>query len=326
MSEGLKYDKLIKALINWERSKILVMGKFIPAYRKLKSDELDRKIEQAYALMNPCRLCPRECKVNRAEDELGLCRVGKDAIVSGYGPHFGEEPPLVGRWGSGTIFMAGCNLKCVFCQNYDISHLLHGRAVSVEKIAQFMLALQNRGCHNINFVTPTHVVPQILASLKIAIEGGLNVPLVYNCGGYESIKTLKTVDGVFDIYMPDIKYADEEIAQLLSKAKDYPSVVKTVLVEMHRQVGDLVVDERSVALRGMIVRHLVLPNGLAGTDEVARFLAEKISNDTYFNIMAQYRPCYKASEYSQINRRPTLNEYRVAVKAAKDKRLTRLAR
>jgi len=302
------------------------MGRFITAYRKLKSDEIDRKIEQAYALMNPCRLCPRECKVNRAEDELGLCRVGKDAVISSYGPHFGEEAPLVGRWGSGTIFMAGCNLKCIFCQNYDISHLLYGQAVSVEKIAQFMLALQERGCHNINFVTPTHVVPQILASLKIAIEGGLNVPLVYNCGGYESIEMLKILDGVFDIYMPDIKYADEEIAQHLSRAKNYPSVVKDALVEMHRQVGDLIVDESGIALRGMIIRHLVLPNGLAGTDEVARFLAEKISKNTYFNIMAQYRPCYQASEYPKINRRPTIDEYQAAVKAARNKGLTRLAR
>lgn len=308
------------------RSKQKVMGKFIPAYQKLTSDELDRKIEEAYALMNPCRVCPRECKVNRSKDELGVCRVGKDAIVSSYGPHFGEEPPLVGRRGSGTIFMAGCNLKCVFCQNYDISHLLSGQAVSAEKIAQFMLALQNRGCHNINFVTPTHVVPQILSSLKVAIEGGLSVPLVYNCGGYESIEILKIVDGVFDIYMPDVKYADEEIAQKFSKARDYPSVVKSALIEMREQVGDLVVDEHGIALRGMIVRHLVLPNGLAGTYEVARFLAEKISKNTYFNIMAQYRPCYQANEYSQINRRPTINEYQSAVKVAKDKGLTRLAR
>lgn len=302
------------------------MGKFIPAYRKLKSNELDRKIKQAYALMNPCRLCPRECEVNRIEDALGLCRVGKDAIVSSCGPHFGEEPPLVGRGGSGTIFMAGCNLKCVFCQNYDISHLLHGQAVSVEEIAQYMLALQARGCHNINFVTPTHVIPQILASLKIAIEQGLEVPLVYNCGGYESIETLRLLNGVFDIYMPDIKYADEEVAQCLSKAKDYPSVVKSALIEMHKQVGDLIVDERGIALRGMIVRHLVLPNRLAGTDEVVSFIAEKISKNTYFNIMAQYRPCYHANEYSQINRSPTRSEYQNAVKIARDKGLTRFTR
>lgn len=300
------------------------MGKFTPAYQKLKTEVLNRKIEEAYALMNPCRLCPRECKVNRLEDELGVCSVGKNAVVSSYTPHFGEEPPLVGRGGSGTIFMAGCNLKCVFCQNYDISHLVHGQAVSVEKIAQFMLALQDRGCHNINFVTPTHVIPQILDSLKIAIEQGLNVPLVYNCGGYESINALKILDGVFDIYMPDIKYADEEVAQSLSKAKDYPSVVKNALIEMHKQVGDLVVDEDRIALRGMIVRHLVLPNELAGTDEVARFLAEEISENTYFNIMAQYRPCYQASEYPQINQSPTINEYQTAVKAARDKGLTRL--
>jgi putative pyruvate formate lyase activating enzyme len=302
------------------------MGEFVPVYRKLKSDELDEKIEKAYNLMDSCRLCPRECKVNRLEDELGLCRVGREAIVASYGPHFGEEPPLVGRRGSGTIFMAGCNLKCVYCQNYDISHLVYGQTVSVEKIAKFMIALQDQGCHNINFVTPTHVVPQILASLKIAVKQGLSVPLVYNCGGYESVETLKILDGVFDIYMPDVKYADDKVAQRLSKAEDYFPVVKKSLVEMHRKVGDLVLDKHGIALRGMIVRHLVLPNGLAGTDKVASFIAEEISKNTYFNIMLQYRPCYKADEYPQVDRCPTVKEYKSAVKTAKDKGLTRLAR
>jgi len=302
------------------------MDRFIPSYRKLNSNELERKIEQAYSLMNPCRVCPRECQVNRAEDELGMCHVGKNAIVSSYGAHFGEESPLVGKGGSGTIFMAGCNLKCAFCQNYDISHSVEGFEVSTKELAQFMIALQSRGCHNINIVTPTHVVPQILKALKIAIGQGLNVPLVYNCGGYESIETLKNINGIFDIYMPDIKYADEEVSQRLSKAKNYPSIVKACLKEMHKQVGNLIVNKDGIALRGLIVRHLVLPNGLAGTNEIVSFISEEISKDTYLNIMAQYRPCYKANEYSQINRRITIDEYQAAVNAAKEEGLTRLAR
>ncbi|HIE27094.1 TPA: radical SAM protein [Candidatus Poribacteria bacterium] len=298
---------------------------FIPWYQKLHdSNELQNRIDRAYELLRECRLCPRKCGVNRLEGEVGVCGLGKDAMVSSFAPHFGEESPLVGRHGSGTIFMTNCNLKCVFCQNYDISHLGHGSTVTLEEFAGMMLTLQRHGCHNINIVTPTHIVPQMLSALQIAATNGLRVPLVYNCGGYESLETLKILDGVVDIYMPDFKYADPEVGQLLSKAKDYPSVAKAALKEMHRQVGDLVWDDDGIAQRGLLVRHLVLPNGLAGTPEVMQFLAEEISKSTYVNVMAQYRPCYRAHEFPEINRRPTRQEYQDAVQAALDAGLTRL--
>jgi len=298
---------------------------FKAAYLKLhQSGELQHRIDRAYEMLRECMICPRECGVNRLEDELGVCRTGKDALVSSLSPHFGEESPLVGQHGSGTIFMTNCNLKCIFCQNYDISHLEGGRKVTIEQFGGMMLMLQERGCHNINIVTPTHVVPQMLAALQIAVEGGLTVPLVYNCGGYESVETLKLLDGVVDIYMPDFKYADAEVGEQLSKAKDYPEVAKAALKEMHRQVGDLAMDERGIAQRGLLVRHLVLPNGLAGTPEAMRFLAEEISPNTYINVMAQYRPCFKAGEYAEINRRPTNKEYQDAVQTTLDAGLKRL--
>ncbi len=289
-----------------------------------ESGELQNRIDRAYEMLRECRICPRECGVDRLEDELGVCRTGKDALVSSFSPHFGEESPLVGRHGSGTIFMTNCNLKCIFCQNYDISHLESGRKVTIEQLAGMMLMLQERNCHNINIVTPTHVVPQMLAALQIAIERGLNVPLVYNCGGYESLEMLKLLNGIVDIYMPDLKYADAEVGERLSKAKDYPQVAKAALKEMHRQVGDLAMDERGIAQRGLLVRHLVLPNGLAGTPELMRFLAEEVSPNTYINVMAQYRPCFKADEYADINRRPTNKEYQDAVQATLDAGLKRL--
>lgn len=298
---------------------------FQSAYLELhENGELQNRIDRAYEMLRECRICPRECGTNRFEDELGVCRTGKDAMVSSFSPHFGEESPLVGRHGSGTIFMTNCNLKCIFCQNYDISHLESGQKVAIEQFASTMLMLQGRGCHNINIVTPTHVVPQMLSALQIAVERDLNAPLVYNCGGYESMETLKLLDGVVDIYMPDFKYADAEVGERLSKAKDYPEVAKAALKEMHRQVGDLAMDGRGIAQRGLLVRHLVLPNGLAGTPELMRFLAEEISPDTYVNVMAQYHPCFKAGEYSEINRRPTNKEYQDAVQAALDAGLKRL--
>jgi len=298
---------------------------FVPGYQKLHdSNELQNRINQAYELLRKCRVCPRECGVNRLEGEIGVCGLGKDVMVSSFAPHFGEESPLVGRHGSGTIFITNCNLKCVFCQNYDISHLGHGSTVTLEEFAGTMLTLQRQGCHNINIVTPTHIVPQMLSALQIAATNGLRVPLVYNCGGYESLETLKILDGIVDIYMPDFKYADPEVGQRLSKTKDYSSVAKTALKEMHRQVGDLVWDDDGIAQRGLLVRHLVLPNGLAGTPELMRFLAEEISPNTYVNVMAQYRPCYRAHEFPDINRRPTSREYQDAVQAALDAGLTRL--
>ena len=215
-------------------------------------------------------------------------------MVSSYGPHFGEEAPLVGRHGSGTIFFTYCNLQCVFCQNYAISQLGEGIAVSKEELARMMLSLQAKGCHNINLVSPTHVVPYILDALEIAVSAGLSLPLVYNTGGYDSVETLELLDGIVDIYMPDMKYSDERIAEQLSGVKDYPKLNRAAVKEMHRQVGDLQMDEQGVAGRGLLVRHLVLPNQLAGTREVVRFLAQEVSPNTYLNIMAQYHPCHKA--------------------------------
>ena len=237
-------------------------------------------------------------------------------MVSSFGPHLGEEDPLRGHRGSGTIFFAWCNLSCQFCQNYDISQLGHGREAEPEELARMMLSLQAQGCHNINLVSPTHVTPQILAAVLIAAEGGLRLPLVWNTGGYDSHATMALLDGVVDIFMPDMKYADEDIAYRYSKVKRYPAVNQAAVKEMHRQVGDLTLDENSIALRGLLVRHLVLPEGLAGTDEIARFLAEKVSRDTYINVMDQYRPCYKAHELPPLNRPITRAEYEHALEQA----------
>lgn len=278
--------------------------------------ELSERMKQSWALLESCRLCPRNCAVNRLEDKRSVCRTGRKAVVSSYGPHFGEEPPLVGRRGSGTIFFTWCNLRCRYCQNYSISQLGEGEEVEDEELAQMMLSLQAMGCHNINFVSPTHVVPQILSALSIAIEGGLKVPLVYNTGGYDSVETLELLDGIFDIYMPDMKYSDEKVARELSGIKNYPQVNRDAIKEMHRQVGDLVVDEHGVARRGIILRHLILPHGLAGSEETFRFLAQEISKDTYLNIMDQYHPCYKAYDHPQLGRRITSEEYQEAVQLA----------
>lgn len=284
--------------------------------RTYRVGELSERIKQSWALLESCRLCPRNCAVNRLEDKRSVCRTGRKAVVSSYGPHFGEEPPLVGRRGSGTIFFTWCNLRCRYCQNYSISQLGEGEEVEDEELAQMMLSLQAMGCHNINFVSPTHVVPQILSALSMAIEGGLKVLLVYNTGGYDSVETLQLLDGIFDIYMPDMKYSDEKVARELSGIKNYPQVNRDAIKEMHRQVGDLVVDEHGVAQRGIILRHLVLPHGLAGSEETFRFLAQEISKDTYLNIMDQYHPCYKAYDHPQLRRRITSEEYQEAVQLA----------
>ncbi len=297
---------------------------FVAAYLKLSKDTLKEKIKSAEKILKNCTLCPRKCEVDRTAGELGFCKTGDKPFVSSYNPHFGEERPLVGRSGSGTIFFTHCNLGCLFCQNWTISHLGEGSIISFEALADIMLALQNYGCHNINFVTPTHQVPMILKSLEIAIAKGLKVPLVYNCGGYESIETLRILDGIIDIYMPDFKYADPQAALKYSNAEDYPSVAKAAIKEMHRQVDCLLIDERGIALRGLLVRHLVLPEGMAGTEEVARFLAQEISPDTYTNIMAQYYPCYKAVDHPPLDRRVTNEEYRKAVRAAQAAGLKRL--
>jgi putative pyruvate formate lyase activating enzyme len=255
--------------------------------------------------------------VNRLAGEVGYCRSGRLARVSSFTPHFGEEAPLVGTRGSGTIFMTGCNLRCVFCQNYDISHLGEGREVSPAKLAEMMICLQEGGCHNINFVTPTHFVPQILEALCEAAAMGLLVPLVYNSGGYDSVETLRLLDGIFDIYMPDAKYGTDSTAKKYSDAPDYTRIMKAAIREMHRQVGPLEVDDDGVAIQGLLVRHLVLPENLAGTAEVVRFLAEEVSPETYLNVMAQYHPCYKAYSYPELSRPITLREYAEAVGLAR---------
>ncbi len=272
-------------------------------------NDYEAATKELYALISPCRLCPRECRVDRTRGELGFCGTGRSALVSSAGPHFGEERPLVGTGGSGTIFFAGCNLGCIFCQNYDISHLRRGHEASPDEIAKIMLYLQNTGCLNINFVTPTHVVPQIVEALAIARSQGLSVPTVYNCGGYDSVHTLKLLDGIIQIYMPDMKYADPGPSQRLSAAPDYFEVAKAAIREMHRQVGDLEIVD-GVAKRGLLVRHLVLPNDLAGTTKVVDFLADEVSPRTYVNIMDQYRPCFQAAGHPEIARYPTPAELR----------------
>jgi len=247
-------------------------------------------------------------------------------VVSSYGPHFGEEAPLVGTHGSGTIFFTHCNLRCVFCQNYSISQLGEGSPVDREELARMMLSLQAKGCHNINLVSPTHVVPYILDALELAVGMGLYLPLVYNTGGYDSMETLELLDGIVDIYMPDMKYSDEKNAEQLSGIKDYPSINKAAIKEMHRQVGDLQIDKQGVAQRGLLVRHLVLPNQLAGTQEVVRFLAQEVSANTYLNIMAQYRPCHKAFDIPQLARPVNKQEFYEAIDLAHQQGLNRLDR
>lgn len=295
------------------------------AYEELaRSGELKRRVERARALFKSCSLCPRRCGVNRLQGETGKCRTATRAEVSSYGPHFGEERPLVGRHGSGTIFFTHCNLRCVFCQNYSISQLGEGEEVSAEKLAKMMLSLQAMGCHNINLVSPTHVIPQILEALEVASTHGLRVPLVYNSGGYDAVETLQILDGVVDIYMPDMKYADAAIAEELSGIKAYPEVNRGAVKEMHRQVGDLRVGGDGVATRGLLVRHLVLPHDMAGTAEVVRYLAQEISANTCVNIMAQYRPCHRAYEYPKLSRTVTREEYLHALTTARKAGLKRL--
>jgi putative pyruvate formate lyase activating enzyme len=285
---------------------------------------LQEKIAAVYEILSNCDLCPHRCLVNRHEGERGLCRTGDQPVVSSYGPHFGEEDPLVGRHGSGTIFFTHCNLFCIFCQNYEISHGGEGEEISIPDLAAMMLLLQKKGCHNINFVTPSHQVYQILEALVPAIEGGLKVPLVYNTGGYDAVETLKLLDGVVDIYMPDFKFWDPEVANQLCTGADYPEVARQALKEMHRQVGDLVVDDSGVARRGLLVRHLVLPDGLAGTKECMEFLAQEISPNTYVNVMGQYRPCGRAGEHPSLRKSLTGLEHAEAQRLAQQAGLTRL--
>ena len=301
------------------------MPSFQPAYlTAYENGTLKEKIKIARDRMNSCMLCPRKCSVNRLAGETGVCKTAENAFVSSYNAHFGEEAPLVGKNGSGTIFFTHCNLMCNFCQNYDISHEGHGQEVADDFLAQIMIALQEAGCHNINFVTPSHVVPQILSALEIAVSKGLTVPLVYNTGGYDRVSTLKLLEGIFDIYMPDFKFWDPDVADKTCDADDYPEVAQNAFIEMHRQVGDLVTDESGIAQRGLVIRHLVLPKGLAGTGEVMGFIAEKLSTNSYVNIMSQYRPCGRAAEVKELASPISTKDFETAVQEAKNKGITRL--
>jgi len=295
-----------------------------PSYLNLlESGELDRRIEALYERLSPCRICPHECGVDRLKGEKGFCRVGNKPMIASYGPHFGEERPLVGEGGSGTIFFTFCNMACVYCQNWEISHEGEGEEVSEETLAKIMLVLKVWGCHNINLVTPTHQIPFIVKAIKIAAEAGLDLPIVYNCGGYESVETLRLLEGIIDIYMPDIKYMDEKVALRFSKVKNYPKVVKLAVKEMHQQVGDLII-ENGIAKRGLIIRHLVLPGDLSQTEEVIKFVAQEISPNTYFNLMDQYRPCGDAWKYPPLDRKITKEEWNRGLELAKKYGLKRL--
>jgi putative pyruvate formate lyase activating enzyme len=295
-----------------------------PSYLNLSKEELNKRINKLFKILENCEICPRKCHVNRLKGEKGFCQLGKLPVVSAYHSHFGEEAPLVGKYGSGTIFFSSCNLACIYCQNYEISQLRIGEEISFEKLAEMMVELQNRGCHNINLVTPTPQVPQIVKALSIAVEKGLKIPLVYNTNAYDSVKTLKLLEGIVDIYMPDAKYSDDEIALKYSNASNYFEIMKTAIKEMHRQVGDLVIDEEGIAVRGLLVRHLVLPNNLAGSEKIFEFLSKEISKNTFLNIMDQYYPCYKAFQYQELGRRITKNEFEETVSLAKKFGLKRI--
>jgi putative pyruvate formate lyase activating enzyme len=264
-------------------------------------------VRKLWDRMNPCVLCPRNCRVNRHESQIGFCGIGAEPVVSSVTPHFGEESVLVGPGGSGTIFFAGCSLRCVFCQNYDISQFRIGRRTTIERLAGSMLELQDMGCSNINLVTPTHVAAPIAAAIELARKEGLTLPTVYNSGGYDSVETLRLLEGLIDIYMPDMKYADAEVAERLSCARDYPQINFAAVQEMHRQAGDLQVED-GLATRGLLVRHLVLPKDLAGSFRIIDFLADEISLPTVINIMDQYHPCFEAALHPEINHRPTRDE------------------
>ncbi len=300
------------------------MDTFVPAYLKIDPDKLQARVEELGRLASPCTLCPRACGSYRKEGGKGYCGTGYLPVVSSVNPHHGEERPLSGTRGSGTIFLTNCNLGCTFCQNYDISHFGRGQIISIRELASAMLSLQQSGCHNINFVTPSHQVHAIVEAVSIATPEGLQLPLVYNTGGYDSLETLELLEDIFDIYMPDFKFTNSPTAAALADADDYPEVIKRAIREMHRQVGDLVTDEKGIARRGLLVRHLVLPGGMAGSQEAFRFLAEEISTNTYLNVMAQYRPSHDAIGQPGIGNRLEQSDYLNALELARKCGLRRL--
>ncbi len=301
-------------------------GRWVPAYEKLEgTGKLAQRIEEAYALFENCRCCPRQCGVNRLNGERGFCRAPSQSVVYSAHPHFGEEIPLVGTNGSGTIFFSNCNLRCVFCQNWPISHEGRGWPLEDEELADMMVKLQDIGCHNINLVTPTHVMPNILKATRIALKRGLRLSLVYNTSGYERVEIIKLLDGIVDIYMPDFKYTDSKKASMYSAgASDYPEMAKTSIAEMNRQVGVLQIDSDGIARRGLIIRHLVMPNRVAGTRKFVQWVAQNLSKSTYVNIMSQYHVDYQAYNYPEIARAITVEEFLEAVEWAQEYGLTNL--
>ncbi len=303
----------------------MTLDQSVPSYlESVRSGLLSRRVEEAVSRLGCCELCPRGCRVNRLAGEKGFCRTGEKAVISSCSAHFGEEAPLVGSGGSGTIFFTHCNLGCNFCQNWDISHEGVGRECQDEDLACLMLALQIRGCHNINLVTPSHVVPQILRAVGIAAGRGLNIPLVFNTGGYDEVETLRLLEGIVDIFMPDFKFWDPAVSEATCGAADYPGIARKAVLEMRRQVGDLVLDGNGIAQRGLLVRHLVLPSGAAGTRGVMRFLAREVSRNTYVNIMLQYHPEGAVGSYPPISGFPTRQEFEEAFRAAAEEGITRL--
>lgn len=309
-----------------EPLRVMPRRQFEPAYLKLeRTGELAKRARALKEIYKSCSLCPRACGVNRARWEMGVCQSTSRAKVYSAHPHFGEERPLVGRGGSGTIFFSHCNLRCVFCQNWQINHRGDGTYVSDEQIGRLMVRMQEVGCHNINLVTPTHIVPNIIGGLRAAIALGLRLPLVYNCGGYESLEVIRLLDGIVDIYLPDFKYMDGAMAAKYSAgASDYPEAAAAAIKEMHRQVGEVVVDEQGIALRGLMIRHLVMPNNVAGTDKFVRWVARELSPGTYVNLMPQYRPEHRAHKYPEIARPITRAEFAQAIEWALEAGLTRL--
>ncbi|HZK18888.1 MAG TPA: radical SAM protein [Clostridia bacterium] len=300
------------------------LDNYLPNYINLhKTGELQKRVSPLKEKLKSCTVCPHHCKVDRLKNERGICGAGKDMAIASYGPHFGEENVLVGNGGSGTVFFSHCALQCVFCQNYDISCHGGGSRISATGLADIMLTLQARGCHNINFVTPSHFVPQIVESLPFAVEGGLELPLVYNSGGYDDIDTLKLLDGIIDIYMPDLKFSDNKIAKKYTKAPNYFDTARLALIEMRRQVGDLKTDSAGRAYKGLLVRHLVMPENLAGTEKIMEFISREISEDTMVNVMGQYFPAHRAHTFPELSRRVNGSEYNKAVQCARKSGLKR---
>ncbi|MBI4649965.1 radical SAM protein [Candidatus Desantisbacteria bacterium] len=300
------------------------MDKFstIPGYINLsKNGELEKRALELKKILKSCTLCPRECKINRVNSEKGFCNAGIKPKISSYNIHNGEEPPISGDRGSGTIFFTGCTMRCVYCQNFPISQLYNGIEYEENELADIMLELQKRGAHNINLVTPTHYIPQFASALILACKKGLKIPIVYNTSGYENVSILKLLSNIVDVYLPDIKYANENIAIKYSKSINYCDSVKKAVIEMHDQVGDLITDENGIAIRGLIIRHLVLPSNLAGSGEIMHFIAENISRNTYLSLMSQYFPAFHSHDFPELCNPVTKKEYEEIIKIVEDENM-----